>query len=167
MSSSLSSVLVARICSCDGNRPSHSVRKSWSGTVVPTNVRRWHRNCDGFLSPSSSRSRSCLVRCSCESVRRWMRAFLTASYFPFAGGEVIIFLISRAYFVSICEITYAYLMESCVIPPSRNCPSSCANHRSGSSGQKGGMRTAIRPTCVVFSSLVEARPFSIFSVRGH
>lgn len=65
----LSPFLVAKIaCVFAGSRASHSVVRSSSETLAPASVDKCRRNCDGFLSPISSLSRSCLIRCSCESV---------------------------------------------------------------------------------------------------
>lgn len=64
-SCSLSSFRVARMaCMVGGSRPNQSVFNSSGVTVVPARVLRCRRNCEGFLSPSSSLSSSCRIRCS-------------------------------------------------------------------------------------------------------
>ncbi|XP_036148810.1 uncharacterized protein LOC118647647 [Monomorium pharaonis] len=100
-SSSSSVVRVASMaCIGCGRRPSHSVRSSSLLTVAPARALRYLRNCDGFLSPISSRSNSCRILLSCESVSLCISAFFNASYFSVSGGWVIMSFTSRACFGS-------------------------------------------------------------------
>jgi len=171
MSSRRSSSLVASMaCIWAGRRPNHNVLSNSFDTVDPANVLRCRRNCDGFRSPSSSRSKSWRILCSWESVRRCIKIRLSVLYLSVVGGRVIMSLISLACVGSIFDKTCAYFASSSVIPQSVNCPSNCINHNSGSSGQKGGIRTAIFEMCVSSSSMMIASFLGILSSclrRGH
>jgi len=87
-------------------------------------------------------------------------------YLSTVGGCIITSFISRACPGSIFESTWAYFASSSVIPHRANCPSSCRNHNSGSSGQNGGTLMAIFETRAPSSSIsIAPSRFGILIVR--
>jgi hypothetical protein len=140
--SRLPSVWAASIaCTCGGSRVAQIVRRKSSGTLGASCF-RCRKNWDGFLSPISSSDNSCLTCCSREVDNRRTSSSFRRLYGSCSGGSVMISFTSVACCWCSWDTMWLNLDLWRVMPAISNCASTCANHRAGRSGQKGGRRTA-------------------------
>ena len=89
-------------------------------------------------SPSSCVLNSCCNRRCSDATVRLMSSVLSPSKGLVAGGESIRSRTSAAYSGERDETTYSNFVFCADILLVVNCASICANHSSGSAGQKGG-----------------------------
>lgn len=142
-------------------RPIQILWRRSSETVLPASSRRWRRNCVGRRSPNASPCNNCRIFSSWDMDNRLMSISLRDVYLSHSEGLTNMSFTSLVQSESKYDSTTVNLISSSVILCILNCRSSCANHRSGSSGRNGAIRNCTGLSAMLHKFLSNDVNFSL------